>query len=56
MGTDGLPATITVTATIMAPIMATTITAIATAGRAPTMGAKTLSTDKAALKDGRFRG
>ena len=51
MGTDGLPATITVTATIMAPIMATT-----TEGRVLTMRPKALSTDKAAPADGRFRG
>ena len=44
----GLPATAT--------IMATTITAIATAGRALTMRAKRLSIDRAILKDGRFRG
>ena len=44
----GLPAAAT--------IMATTITAIATAGRALTMRAKLLSMDRATLKDGRFRG
>ena len=44
----GLPATAT--------IMATTITAIATAGRVLTMRPKLLSTDKATPASGRFRG